>query len=60
MADHEDYLSGEAPMAHGPSHELLGSDQISVAGLSGVTEWQITKIIYQVKLLWLTGRVMNF
>jgi hypothetical protein len=38
MADHEDYLSGEAPMAHGPSHELLGSDQISVAGLSGVTE----------------------
>jgi hypothetical protein len=35
MADHEDYLSGEAPMAHHESHESLGSDEISVAGLSG-------------------------
>jgi hypothetical protein len=37
MADHEDYLSGEAPMAHHESHESLGSDKISVAGLLGVT-----------------------
>jgi hypothetical protein len=37
MADHEDYLSGEAPMAHHESHESLGSDEISVAGLLGVT-----------------------
>jgi hypothetical protein len=35
MADHEDYLSGEAPMAHSASHESLGSDEISIAGLAG-------------------------
>jgi hypothetical protein len=36
MADHEDYLPGEAPAAHGPSHELDGDDEISVGGLSGL------------------------
>ena len=35
--DHEDYETGAAPAAHGPSHELAGDDEISVAGLSGET-----------------------
>ncbi|MBA7494449.1 hypothetical protein ES702_05025 [subsurface metagenome] len=33
--DHEDYHPGEAPMAHKASHEDEGSDEISIAGLSG-------------------------
>uniref|UniRef100_A0A6H1ZQ68 Uncharacterized protein n=1 Tax=viral metagenome TaxID=1070528 RepID=A0A6H1ZQ68_9ZZZZ len=37
MADHEDYLPGEAPALHGPTHELDGDDEISVDGLAGVT-----------------------
>ena len=36
--DHEDYLPGEAPAAHKVSHQDDGTDEISVAGLSGVTE----------------------
>lgn len=35
MADHEDYYPGEAPMAHHDSHEDGGTDEISLAGLSG-------------------------
>jgi len=38
MADHEDYLPGEAPAAHADTHENGGADEISVAGLSGLTE----------------------
>lgn len=35
--DHEDYETGAAPAAHGPSHELDGDDEFSIAGLSGET-----------------------
>jgi len=35
--DHEDYETGAAPAAHSASHEDGGTDEISVAGLSGVT-----------------------
>jgi len=35
MSDHEDYLPGEAPASHHGSHEFLGTDEISIAGLSG-------------------------
>jgi len=35
MADHEDYQPGEAPAIHAPTHEDGGSDEISVAGLTG-------------------------
>lgn len=38
MADHEDYLPGETPAAHKTTHQDEGTDEISVAGLSGVTE----------------------
>jgi len=38
MADHEDYFSGEAPAAHAATHENGGADEISVAGLAGLTE----------------------
>jgi len=37
MADHKDYLPGEAPTAHKATHQDGGSDEISVAGLSGET-----------------------
>lgn len=33
--DHEDYQQGEAPAAHKVSHQDGGTDEISVAGLSG-------------------------
>lgn len=36
--DHEDYETGAAPAAHKVSHQDGGSDEISVSGLSGVTE----------------------
>jgi len=35
MADHEDYLPGEAPAAHKTTHQDEGTDEISLAGLSG-------------------------
>ena len=35
--DHEDYETGAAPAAHGPSHEDEGADEISIAGLIGET-----------------------
>jgi len=34
--DHEDYLPGEAPAAHKVSHQDGGTDEISIASLSGV------------------------
>ncbi len=37
MADHEDYLPGETPSPHKTTHQDGGADQISVAGLLGVT-----------------------
>jgi len=37
MADHEDYLPGEAPAAHKLSHQNGGVDEISIAGLAGVS-----------------------
>jgi len=37
VADHEDYRPGEAPAIHAPTHENGGTDEISVAGLGGVT-----------------------
>ena len=47
MADHEDYLPGEAPAAHGPSHEAGQSDEFSVAGLSGeLLDAQLPKAHY--------------
>ena len=36
--DHEDYLPGEAPAAHKVSHQDGGTDEISLAGLSGEPE----------------------
>lgn len=33
--DHEDYETGSAPAAHGPSHGAGQSDEVSVAGLAG-------------------------
>ena len=35
MADHEDYLPGEAPTAHHSSHEDGGTDELSIEGLAG-------------------------
>jgi len=35
--DHEDYLPGEAPAAHKETHENGGVDEVSVAGLAGVS-----------------------
>jgi hypothetical protein len=37
MADHEDYLPGETPSPHKTTHQDGGADEISVAGLLGVT-----------------------
>uniref|UniRef100_A0A6M3MEM6 Uncharacterized protein n=1 Tax=viral metagenome TaxID=1070528 RepID=A0A6M3MEM6_9ZZZZ len=38
MADHEDYLPGELPAIHSPTHANGGVDELNVAGLSGVTQ----------------------
>lgn len=38
MADHQDYETGAAPAAHKTSHQDAGTDEISIAGLSGVSE----------------------
>ena len=35
MADHEDYLPGEAPAAHSATHEDGGADEINLLGLDG-------------------------
>lgn len=35
--DHEDYETGAAPAAHKVSHQVGGTDEISVAGLAGET-----------------------
>lgn len=35
MADHEDYLPGEAPAAHSATHEDGGADEINLFGLDG-------------------------
>jgi len=37
MADHEDYLPGEAPAPHKTTHEYRGTDETSIAGLSGTS-----------------------
>jgi len=37
MADHPDYLPGELPAIHSPTHANGGVDEISLAGLSGVS-----------------------
>jgi len=38
MADHPDYLPGELPAIHSPTHADGGVDELNLAGLGGVTQ----------------------
>ena len=45
MADHEDYLPGEAPAAHKTTHQDGGADEVNIEGLTGITSYMAAHIL---------------
>ena len=45
VADHEDYLPGEAPAAHAATHQEGGADEVNIEGLTGVTSYMAAHIL---------------